>query len=305
MDNISNLKFFVRLVEKRGVAAAGKDFGYSPATASERLVRLEHDYGAKLVNRTTRSLCLTDEGRILFEGARGLINDAEDLKRQVRFGVERVSGPIKIAAAQDLGSSYISELLDKFMDANPDVKMHLHLSDQNLDLIAQGIDVAIRLGQMKDSTLRIRKLADNRRLIVASPAYLQKHGTPRHPDDLQKHNCLIMHWGLNIDREWVFTVNGRKKKVIVGGNRAANSGAQVKKWCLAGHGIAFKSVWDVKSFIKSGELVECLSDFQFDQESALQILYPGGNSPTRRVRALIDFLVKHFDDEDWQRKYYS
>lgn len=296
MDKLQSLKFFIRLVEKNGVAAAGRDFGLSAASASERLAKLEQLYGAKLVNRTTRSLSLTDEGRILFEGARGLVNTADDLERQIKHGMDRVSGPLKIAAPQDLGSNLISDIVDKFALANPDVQISLLLNDENIDLAAQGIDVAIRLGRMKDSTIRIRKLADNRRLIVASPAYLERHGTPSHPDDLHQHNCLIMHWGMSIDREWSFKVNGRKKKITVSGNRSANSGAQVKKWCLAGHGIAFKSIWDVKPFIKSGALIELLADYQVQQDSAVQLLYSSGNKPPRRVRAFIDFLVEHFED---------
>lgn len=298
MDKLQSLKFFIRLVEKNGVAVAGRDFGLSAASASERLAKLERDYGAKLVNRTTRSLSLTDEGRILFEGARSLVDNADDLERQIKHGMDRVSGPLKIAAPMDIGSHLISNLVDRFVEENPEIKISLLLSDENIDLVGQGIDVAIRLGPMKDSTMRVRKLADNRRLVVASPAYVEKYGMPSSPNDLHSHNCLIMHWGRSIDREWYFKVNGRRKKITVSGNRAANSGAQVKRWCLDGRGIAFKSIWDVNPFLKSGALIELLSEYHLDQESAVQLLYPGGNKPPRRVRAFIDFLVEHFESED-------
>jgi len=118
---------------------------------------------------------------------------------------------------------------------------------------------------------------------------------PKHPDDLSNHNCLVMYWGKMVDREWTFKVNGRKKTYLVKGNRASNNGFQVKKWCLAGHGIAYKSIWDIKDYLESGELVELLSDFQYEQNSVLQLIYPGGREPTKRVQMLIDYLVRCFD----------
>lgn len=295
MDKLENLAFFIRLAEKKGVAAAGRDFGMSAATASERLSMLETHYGAKLVNRTTRALRLTDEGRILLKGARGLVNDSEELASLIRHGITRVSGRIRISAPQDLGSLKLGSFLDDFQSQHPDVQVELLLGDRHLDLVAEGVDIAIRLGQMRDSSLRIRKLADNRRVLVAAPSYLNARGTPSHPDQLEGHNCLIMHWGHVIDREWVFKVKGRKKTIVVSGDRASNNGLQVKRWCLDGHGLALKSIWDVHDAIESGELVEVLSDYQYVQQSALQLLYPGGGVSPQRVRMLIEHLATCFE----------
>jgi len=299
MDKLDNLKFFIRLVEKGGVAAAGRDFGMSPATASERLAALEAYYGAKLFNRTTRSVSLTEEGQLLIRGARALVNDADDLKNRIRLGQDRVSGKIRIAAPQDLGANRLAKLLDAFVALHSAVEVELHLEDKNIDLVANGIDLAVRLGSVSDSSLKTRKLADNRRLVIAAPSYLETHGTPKHPNDLTDHNCLVMHWGDVIDREWLFKINGRKKAIAVSGNRSCNNGAQIKHWCLAGHGIALKSNWDVQNFVDTGELVEVLTDFQFDRGSAVNLLYPGGGKTPRRVRALIDFLVAHFNDDKY------
>ena len=295
MDRLEALKFFIRLVEKKGIASAGRDFGLSPATASNRLSELESYYEAKLVNRTTRSISLTDEGRLLFEKARGLIDDSDNLKNQIRNGALQISGPIKIGAPQDLGQHILAPILDNFLKLHPELHIELQLEDNALDLIGQGIDIAIRLGRFRDSSLRGRKLSSNRRVVCASPKYLDTYGTPKHPNDLEDHNCLIMHWGRFIDHEWTFEINGRKKPVMVSGNRSSNNGHQVKNWCLQGYGLAFKSIWNIKDYLASGELVEVLNDFTHNQNSALQLLYPGGYQPTQRVRVLIDYLVERFE----------
>jgi len=187
MDRLKSLEFFIRLVEKKGIAAAGKDFGMSPATASDRLASLEAHYGAKLINRTTRSISLTDEGRILLKGARDLINDSNNLESQIRFGMERISGPIKISAPQDLGYWLISPMLAAFIKLHPGVKIELLAEDKSFDLVNHSIDLAVRLGRSRDSSLRRRKLGENRRLVCVSPQYLAKYGTPNHPKDLAEH----------------------------------------------------------------------------------------------------------------------
>jgi len=294
MDRLDSLKFFIRLVEKRGIAAAGRDFGLSPATASERLNSLEKHYGAKLLNRTTRSISLTEEGRRLLKGAQALIDEADELEAQIRLGTNQISGPIKVSTAQDLGQGHIAPLLDQFLKAHPAVRINLVLEDRHQDIITRGIDIAIRLGKSQDSTLRTRKLATNKRIVCASPEYINAHGKPKHPEELVHHNCLVMHWGHAIDNEWHFNIQGKAKTIKVSGDRAANNGLQVKQWCLQGYGIALKSIWDVDHEIKAGNLVPLLQEFQPDSNSAVQLLFPGGRQPPRRVRVLIEYLVESF-----------
>jgi DNA-binding transcriptional LysR family regulator len=289
---LSNLTLLVRIVEKNGLAAAGRDLGLSPATVSERLAALETHYGTKLLNRTTRSLSLTDEGRILVEGARRLLSDAEELEARIRHGVDKLSGVIRISAPFDLGRHRIAPLLDAFMAEHPEVKIDLRLSDGYVDLAGLGIDIAIRFGNLKDSALVVRKLGDNRRVVCASPNYLRDHGMPLRPQDLTQHNCILMRFGETIDHEWSFFVNGKPTIQIVHGNRIANEGALVQDWCLAGRGVALKSIWDVEGHLASGRLVELLADFA-PPPSALQVVFNGGANLPRRIRALIDHLAQH------------
>lgn len=292
MDRLENLDFFIRIVEKGGVAAAGRDFGLSPATASERLAALEAYYGTSLLNRTTRSVSLTEAGRMLVEGAEPLIADAHDLAGRIKYGAETLSGWIRLSAPEDFGATRLTPVIDQFIEENPEIMIDLRLSDDYLDLSSQGLDLAIRLGALKDSSLIVRKLGHNKRVVCAAPAYLERYGTPAHPDDLLEHNCLIMRQGSIIDQGWRFTIEDKSRVIIVSGNRMSNSGLEVKKWCLAGHGIALKSIWDVGNDLQSGRLVELLKGYEPQSESALQIIYPGSGKPSRRVRVLMDFLTE-------------
>lgn len=293
MDRLGSLALFLRILEKGGLAAAGRDFGLSPAAVTERLAGLEAHYGARLLNRTTRSISLTDEGRVLAEGARDLVSEASDLEARVRLGVEQLSGPIRISAPFDLGRHKVVRTLDLFMAAHPDVSLDLSLTDGYVDLVAQGLDLGIRFGDLKDSTLHARKLGDNRRLVCASPAYLERCGVPEHPSDLADHDCLLMRFGDNIDQEWPFILEGKRKIFIVRGKRMTNDGALVRHWCCDGHGIALKSNWDIGEDLAAGRVVELLSSFE-PPPSSLQVIYPGGRNLPKRVRALVDFLCDQF-----------
>jgi DNA-binding transcriptional LysR family regulator len=287
---MTNLALLVRIAERQGLAAAGRDFGFSPATVSERLVALERHYGARLINRTTRSISLTDEGRLLVEGARRLLAEADELEVRIRDGVEKLSGPIRISAPFDLGRNRIAPLLDSFLERHPDLQIDLRLTDGYVDLVGQGIDVAVRFGALKDSQLRARKIGENRRIVCASPEYVERHGAPQHPRDLEAHNCLLMRFGETIDGEWLFRSGTKDFTVIVKGNRTTNDGAQVRNWCVRGLGIALKSIWDVEQHLARGELVSLLSDYA-PLPSSLQIVHLGGQGMPRRLRILIDHIA--------------
>lgn len=287
---LDNLALFLRIVEKGGLAAAGRDFGLSPATVSERLAALEAHYGATLLTRTTRAISLTDEGRLLVEGARRLVADAEDLENRIRLGTERISGPIRLSAPEDLGRHRVVPVIDAFLIAHPEVTIDLNLTDGYVDLVGQGIDFAIRQGTLADSTLRARAIGEHRRVVCAAPSYLDAHGSPEHPEELAQHLCIVMRFGQNLDREWPFMINGKIRKFMVNSRRIANDGALVRHWCKSGFGIALKSERDVEEDLASGALVELLREFSASRTS-LQIVYPSAIAQPRRVRMLIDELA--------------
>lgn len=287
---LDNLSLFLLIVEKGGLAAAGREMGLSPASVSERLAALEKYYGATLLSRTTRAISLTDEGRVLVEGARGLLEEADELATRIRLGTQRISGHIRISAPEDLGRQSIVPIIDRFLALHTEVSVELNLTDGYVDLVGQGLDFAVRYGRLADSTLRSRALKETRRIVCAAPSYLAAHGVPEHPDDLTKHQCIVMRFGHNIDREWEFAIAGKPRKVVVRGQRVANDGGLVRQWCLEGLGIARKSVLDVQSDLDSGALVEVLADHQHGG-IALQIVYAPGNVQPRRVRMLMEAVA--------------
>lgn len=284
---LENLALFLLIVEKGGLSAAGRDIGLSPTSVSERLGALEKHYGATLLTRTTRSISLTDEGRMLADGARRILADAEDIESNIKLGTERISGLIRLSAPVDVGRNRIVPILDQFLEDNPSVSLDLNLTDGFLDLAGQGIDFAIRYGALSDSTLRVRKLSEGRRVVCASPAYLSVHGTPQYPSELAQQQCILMRFGINIHREWQFRADGRSFKVLVSGRRIANDGDQVRQWCLAGHGICIKSYIDVRDDLEAGRLIEVLEAYSL-QGVDLQIVYPSGHALPRRVKLLMD-----------------
>jgi len=194
-------------------------------------------------------------------GARRILAEAEEIEARIKLGVENISGSIRLSAPIDLGRNQIVPLLDSFMDANREVTVDLTLSDGNLDLVGQGIDLALRYGDLADSSMKSRKLHDNRRLVCASPDYLKQNGTPLHPDGLAHHNCIVMRFGTQTFHDWSFMVDGKLRSVRVNGDRVVNDGDLVRQWCLEGRGVALKSEWDVQSEMKDGRLVSILEDF--------------------------------------------
>lgn len=284
------LRLFLLILEKGGLSAAGREMGLSPASVSERLAALESYYGATLLKRTTRSISLTDEGRQLAEGARRLLAEADEMESRIRYGTQTISGPIRLTAPVDLGQNRIVPILDGFLDAHPDVTVDLNLTDSFVDLVGQGFDFAVRYGTLEDSTLKARPIGENRRLICAAPAYLQRQGVPQHPADLLQHDCIVMRFALGIDRAWSFQVDGSDYAVNVRGQRSANNGQLIKRWALAGYGLCKKSVWDVQDDLDAGRLVEVLAPFSLTR-TALHIVYPPSRIQPRRVKALIDVIA--------------
>lgn len=288
--NLNHLHLFLTILEKGGLSAAGRELGLSPASVSERLATLEAYYGVTLLTRTTRSIHPTDEGRTLADGARRLLAEADELESRVRLGAQTISGPVRLSAPVDLGQTRIVPIVDRFLDTHPDVTIDLDLTDGFVDLVAQGIDFAVRYGTLADSTLKAKPIGENRRVVCAAPAYLERHGTPRHPDDLQHHDCIVMRFGINSERVWPFRVDGEPHAVTVRGRRMANTGDLVRRWALQGYGLCMKSVWDIQSDLDAGRLVEVLAPFSAGR-TALQIVYPPTRVQPRRVRALIDTIA--------------
>lgn len=290
---LDQLRVFLRICELGSLAAAGRALGLAPATVSERLAGLEAHYGASLIQRTTRSLGLTEEGRILAEAAPRLLADAEEIEARLRHGAQEVSGPVRLSAPLDLGRNRVARILDAFQQAHPRVELDLHLSDAYVDLAAQGFDLAVRYGDLADSSLMVRRLAPSARIVCASPDYLARRGRPERPEDLADHDCLAMRFGALTDRIWPFVVDGKPLQVAVQARLLANDGGLVREWCLAGRGVARKAWWDVAEDLAAGRLVALLRAFE-TPPIGLQIVYPKDRARIRRVALLIEALASGF-----------
>jgi len=286
-----NLNLFLLIVEKGSMSAAAREFGLSPARVSERLSALETYYDTKLLNRTTRSINVTEQGQELVITARRILAETEEIESKLKLGKEIISGTIHLNTTIDFGRNFIGPLVDDFMQKNPEINIHLTLDDGNVDLISNNIDLTIRLGELSDSTLHAKKIGINQRIICASPAYLEEHGTPIHPKDLQNHNCIMTKFGKHIDKHWRFMIDGKEKTYTVNGNRISNNGELVADWCRAGHGIAFKANWDVYDDVKKGNLIRLLKEYEIPKRPS-QFVFASGATNSRRIRLLMEHISK-------------
>ncbi|EFO34028.1 LysR family transcriptional regulator [Roseibium sp. TrichSKD4] len=221
---LNNLRLFLVIAEKGSLVAAARETGLSTTTVSERLASLESHYGVVLFNRTTRSISLTEEGRVLLEGAKTVLSEVSDLDARIRHGAETLSGPIRMSAPIDLGRGLISEVISSFTLKNPAVSIELSLSDGYVDLVGQGFDLAVRFGNVTDTSLRVRSLGHFQRRVCAATAYLEQHGVPQTPEDLANHNCLVMRFGGTLDNIWEFGSGPKRVRVTVRGSHVVNDG---------------------------------------------------------------------------------
>ena len=291
--NLEHLRLFKRIIQFGSLASAARDLGLSSTTVSERLAALERDMGTVLLNRTTRSLSLTQAGQTLLEGLEPLLEEADRLAAQIKLGSHALAGTIRVSAPSDLGRTCVSDIINTFVTQNPAVSVELLLSDGYVDIVGDGIDIALRFGALPDGTLRTRKLGTARRIVCAAPDYIARHGTPTSPDDLQDHHCLLMRFGKMLDRQWHFGEGDEATSVMVDGTLISNDGHLVRQWCLDGLGIALKSRYDVAEDIAAGRLVPLLEDFM-GPGTDLQMLFPPSRAQPARTKALADALAEGF-----------
>ncbi|WP_282171043.1 LysR family transcriptional regulator [Ruegeria atlantica] len=286
---LDNLRLFLTIAEKGSLVAAARETGLSSTTVSERLAALESHYGVVLFNRTTRSISLTEEGRVLIDGAKSVLSEVTDLDTRIRLGAETLSGLIRVSAPIDLGRGVVSDVISEFTEENPAVSIELSLSDGYVDLVGQGFDLAVRFGDITDSSLRIRNLGSYQRFVCAAPSYLATYGAPELPEDLANHNCLVMRFGGSLDNVWEFVAGRERQLVPVKGNRIVNDGSLIRSWALAGHGIVLKSELDVGDDVRAGKLVALLGEF-LPPPKSLQMMFPPGRAQPRRVAEFAQYL---------------
>ena len=303
MSKIDNMELFVRVVKAGGLAAAGRQIGLSPASMTARINALEKHYNTRLLNRTTRKISLTDAGQRFYDACLRVLAEIEGAEALLHNDEKTLSGQLRVTATSDFGRQFVAPALTDFVVLNPEVTPYLHLSDGVMNLVEHGFDLGIRYGNLPDSNLIVRNLADNHRVLVASPNYLDQHGIPDQPEDLKDHRCLVMERLGEPLNEWKFQIDQIHQTIKVEPALISNDGAIIRQWALAGSGIAYKSIWDVKHDLATGKLETILDDFVLGfQESdkkktGLQLLYPSRQYLPRQVAGFIEFLQTNLFEE--------
>ncbi|WP_347266509.1 LysR family transcriptional regulator [Paracoccus sp. (in: a-proteobacteria)] len=291
MPYLESLRVFVRVVELGSITAGGRDLRMSPAVASNRIKDLETRYGVRLLNRTTRKLVPTEVGRAFYDNARRVIETLDEAEAVVSGFSGMPHGALRVTAPLGLGRRLIAPLVPRFCDEYPGIELRLRLSDRNVDIIADGIDLAFFLGEPQDSALKWRRIAECRRALVATPAYLERHGRPERPEDLTAHNCLLLRYPRSPEYYWMLQTPEGPQKLLVAGKFDADDGDVLTDWALEGRGIVNRPHYEVDAHLKSGRLVEVLPACP-PLPSQFGVLTPHRRLQDPKVRLFADFVAR-------------
>lgn len=281
----------MRVIELGSITAGGRDLRMSPAVASNRIKDLETRFGVRLLNRTTRKLVPTEVGRAFYDSARRVIETLDEAEAVVSGFSGNPHGALRVTAPLGLGRRLIAPLVPRFCDEYPGVEIRLRLSDRNVDIIADGIDLAFFLGEPQDSALKWRRIAKCRRVLVATPDYLERHGAPAQPDELVKHNCLLLRYPRSPEYYWVLQTPEGPQKLLVNGHFDADDGDVLTDWALEGRGIANRPHYEVVEHLGSGRLVEILPECP-PLAAQFGVLTPHRRLQDPKVRLFADFIAR-------------
>ncbi len=291
MPYLESLRVFVRVVELGSITSGGRDLRLTPAVASNRVKELETRLGVRLFNRTTRHLSPTEVGKVFYDHARKVIETLDEAEAVVAGFSDTPRGTIRVTAPLGVGRRVVAPLIPAFAEKYPHVDVRLRLSDRKVDLFEDGLDVAFVLGELKDSTLKLRKIADCDRVLVAAPSYLETHGTPQTPDDLlTDHNCLLLRFPRSPEYFWTLQTAQGPRKIEAKGRYDADDGDVLTQWALEGAGIANKPRFDVARHLANGDLVEVLPDTP-PLPAAFGCLYPHRKLQDPKIRLFVDFIA--------------
>jgi DNA-binding transcriptional LysR family regulator len=300
-DTFQEMSVFARVVGAGSLSAAARELGLSIALVSRRLAALEARLGVRLINRTTRRLHLTDEGAIYYETCARLLAQVAEADAAVAARRGEARGDLKVALPASFGHQHVARLVPRFAERYPQVRLALSLSDRFVNVIEEGFDLAVRIAELEDSSLAARRLAPNRRVVCASPDYLSRHGTPRTPQELAAHNCLLT---TDYTASWDYIApDGTKSAARVTGRYACDNWEVLREWALAGLGVALKSTWDVHRHLADGSLVALLPGYSFSSDVAIWAVYPHRNYLPAKTRAFVEFLADAFGPEPYWDKF--
>ncbi len=295
MDKLAAIQTFVRVAEAGSFSAVAKELGTSQSSVSKSVAALEKDLGTQLLARTTRSISLTEEGERYFEQVRRLVAEIQDAELALRKGEHQLSGILRVAASVGYGRKVLMPLIDQFLQEHPEVKIDLNLNDGFIDIVEQGIDVAIRIGDLPDSSLLAKRVGTTHRALMASKDYLKKIkksiGEPKIPADIEQHHCVI-YTGLQSRNIWEFSSqDGSSVKVRVSGNFQSNSSEAIRAAGINGMGLCYSPTWLFDDEIKSGQMKILLADWPM-RPLPIHAVYPPQRKNSAKVKTFVGHLSK-------------
>ncbi|MFY8126534.1 MAG: LysR family transcriptional regulator [Hydrogenophaga sp.] len=298
MDKLKQLETLVAVATRGSLIGAARAEGVAPAVIGRRLDALESRLGVKLLVRTTRRITLTHEGSAFLEDCQRLLMDLANAEASVSEGGVKASGHLRITAPAGFGRRHVAPLVPRFRERHPEVTISLNLSDRVVDVASEGFDCAVRVGDLPDSSLVSVRLADNRRMCVATPRYLKLNGTPKTPSDLVRFDCLTLSSNASQTRGWAFASpqdNGELQTIHLrpGGPLDCSDGQVLHEWCLAGYGIAWRSRWEVEADVRAGRLVAVLESHAAPA-NGIYVVFAQRKHMALRLRLWIDFLKTEF-----------
>jgi DNA-binding transcriptional LysR family regulator len=300
-DSLQQMSIFAKVVASGSLSAAARELGLSPAVVSRSLSALEARLGTRLLHRTTRRLHLTDEGAAYYESCNRILEEIDEADAAASAGRDEPQGVLRVALPASFGHLHVAPLVPQFAARYPKLRLALSLSDRHVKIVEEGFDLAVQIAELADSSLAARKLAPNRRVVCASPDYLRRHGTPRTPQELTRHNFLVANWG---EGGFSMTIEykdpaGKQGEVRVSGKYACDNWEVLRDWALAGLGVALKSTWDARRQLEEGSLVPLCPGYTFDTDVAIYAVYPHRRHLSAKTRAFIDFLAESFGPEPY------
>nr|WP_315445911.1 LysR substrate-binding domain-containing protein [uncultured Pseudomonas sp.] len=289
-----DLRVLLTVIRKHGFAAAADELGLSPAYVSKRIQILESTLGARLLHRTSRRVSLTEDGERVQRWALRILDDFQQLHDELADAHDSPRGRLHICSSFGFGRNHVAPAVSLLAERYPALEIRLDLFDRVVDIIHEGFDLEIRVGDDIPGQHIGRRLVSNRRVLCAAPSYLQRRGTPQTLDELQQHDCLVIKERDNAFGIWNLDRDGTQESVRVSGPLSSNNGEIVMQWALDGRGILLRSLWDVKPLLDDGRLVQVLEDYR--QSANVWAVYPTRLAHSGKLRACVEFLQAHFRD---------
>lgn len=299
MDELARIQTFIKVVQAGSFSAAARNES-STSSVARQVKSLEDDVGVRLLNRSTRSLSLTEPGHLFYERVCAIARDLDNATLEAKSFQESVRGELRVSLRISAGTTIIVPALPRLLSQYPELSIDITLTDERRDLIANKIDVAVWMGDMPDSEIVARRLSPSQRIVCATPAYFERHGLPQKPDDLLQHNCLLFN-ARSYGNKWIFSKDGQTEDVDVKGNLRTENGLVLISAALADLGVIVVNEWTVRSFISQGRLIKILADYAVNPTvggTELYAVYPSSRGLSRKVRAFVDFLVPLFNDQN-------